>query len=228
MYFVVEPEDAANVYKDTTSFVFDKVVQSLQRTFGISDETMTATWKPGYDSESKDQKEHKNISARKAPGKSLGELSMDFWRIQTVGAEGYNDLETKFSRYIEMLLSQQVDQAASKGGLVDLSHLINVVLVGTALRALFGDTLLDMQPDLIETYVAFDTESWKLWFKWPVASTMYKRKALLEDALRRWVEVPEEQRPGRSFLIETVERTQRTLGTSSADLAKIMNLIIFV
>ncbi|PSN66567.1 cytochrome P450 [Corynespora cassiicola Philippines] len=228
MYFVVDPEDAANVYKNTTSFVFDKVVQSLQRTFGISDETMTATWKPGYDHAASGEKIDDHDKARKLSSKSLGELSMDFWRMQTVGTEGYNDLETKFSRYINILLSEQVDRAASNAGSIRLSHLTNVVLVGAALRALFGESLLEMQPDLVETYVAFDTESWKLWFKWPFAKTMYERKALLENALKRWVEIPLERRPGRSFLIDTVERTQRGLGTSTSDLAKIMNLIIFV
>ncbi|KAF2248090.1 cytochrome P450 [Trematosphaeria pertusa] len=221
MYFIVDPADAAEVYKNAASFAFDRVVQQLQRTFGISEGTMMATWGSSKENDSKS-------GSSKARDKNLGELSMEFWRTQLVRQEGYSDIESKLFQHVSAILDQQVSRAEATGGEISLSKLTTEVIIGAALRAFFGESLLEMQPDLVETYVAFDKESWKLWFRWPFSKSMYAKKAAVEDSLRKWITLPQERRLGRSYIVKMVEQTQRALGTPDPDLAKIMNLLVYV
>ncbi|KAF1951248.1 cytochrome P450 [Byssothecium circinans] len=227
IYIILHPDDAAEAYKNTTTMVFDKIVQNLQLMFGISKQTMERVWlKPLSKEEDVVARELKLSN----PGlKSLGELSMDFWRTQLVGQEGYKDAETKLLHYIDAVLAEQVKCAHEKAnGEITLARLTREVLIGAAMRAFFGPKLFEIEPDFVDIYSAFDVESWKLWFKWPFAKEMWRNKARVEEALRTWIRLPREEREGMSYIVDMVEQTQRAVGTGEDDLVKIMNLLVFV
>jgi hypothetical protein len=225
MYFVLHPDDTTEVYRNTTTMVFDRVVQQLQRTFDISEKTMINAWALPI---SKENDRIQKIAGVPNPaGKSLGDLSMDFWKTQLVGPE-FRNIETVFTRNITKILAEQVALSEVSGAEINLLELSRDVIVGAGLRAFFGDKLLEMHPDFIAKYIAFDAESWKLWFKWPFSNSMYANKKAVEDALQSWLEVPVQERGEMGYLVRTVEKTQVAIGTPLSDLARIMNLLIFM
>jgi hypothetical protein len=225
MYFVLHPDDTTEVYKNTTTLVFDRIVHQLQRTFGISEGTMNKFCAVPA---SKEEDPIENIAGVPNPGsKSLADLSMDFWRMQLVGTE-YRNVETKIAGYVAEILAEKVSLAESSGADISLLELSREVIVGAAMRATFGSKLLEMYPDFVAKYIAFDAESWKVWFQWPFSKSMYASKKAVEDALAHWLEVPVDERGDMSFMVRTVEKTQRALGTPPEDLARFMHLLIFV
>ena len=42
--------------------------------------------------------------------------------------------------------------------------------------ALFGTKILVIDPKLVQKFLAFDDENWKLWYKWPNARAMHAVK----------------------------------------------------
>jgi hypothetical protein len=225
MYFILHPDDSTAVYRNTTTMSFYKIVQQLQRTFGISEITMRAAWTAPT---SKEDDRVQTIAGLSNPGlKSLGDLSMDFWKAQVVGKE-YGAVESKFLRLISEELAKKVKGTNSKDGASRLLPLMQQVFIGAGLRTFFGEKLLEVDPDFVAKFIAFDDESWKLWFRWPFSKTMFANKRRLEESLERWLKLPQEVRGDMAYLVDVIERTQRAIGTPTDDLAKIMNLMIFV
>ena len=57
---------------------------------------------------------------------------------------------------------------------------------------------------------------------------MHAVKSKLTKTLQRYLALPEEERPGAAYIVETMEATQRALGTSEEDIAKILCVVVFV
>jgi hypothetical protein len=225
IYFVLHPDDGTEVYKNTTTLSFDRIVHNLQRMFGVSEPTMVKFCSAPA---SRDEDSIENVAGVPNPGsKSLADLSMDFWHMSLIKNE-YKDLETKMANYVAEILAEKVRLAEERGAEISLLDLSREVIVGAALRATFGSKLLEMYPDFVAKYIAFDEEVWKVWFHWPFSKSMYTAKKAVEDALGRWLEVPVEERGDMSFMVRTVEKTQRAIGTPPGDLARFMHLLIFV
>lgn len=225
MYFILHPDDSTAVYRNTTSMSFIKIVEQLQRTFRISERTMQAAWKVPT---SKEEDRVQTIAGLPNPGlKSLGDLSMDFWKAQVAGKE-YGAVESQFSRMIADELAKEVSRAGMRDGEIKLLQLVQRVFLGAGMRTFFGEKLLELDPDFVAKFVAFDDESWKLWFRWPFSKRMFANKRNVEESLERWLELPREERGELAYLVDMVERSQRAIGTPMNDLAKIMNLLIFM
>lgn len=225
MYFVLHPDDSTAVYRNTTTMSFMKVVEQLQRTFRISEKTMQTAWTVP---KSKEEDRVQTIAGVSNPGlKSLGDLSMDFWKAQVAGKE-YGALEAKFSHMIADELAKEVAHGPTGDGVFKLLPLMQKVFLTAGMRTFFGEKLLEMDPDFVAKFIAFDGESWKLWFKWPLSKKMFANKRRVEESLEKWLEVPRGERGDLSYLVDMVEKTQVAIGTRVDDLARIMHLLIFV
>ena len=169
------------------------------------------------------------------PGlKSLAQLNNDFWKQQLVPGEMYYELQRKFLSYIEASLQtangscNRVVLSSSEEKTVSLLKWTQEVLLDAALRAFFGDKLLAIDPDLPKHFLEFDDDNWKLWYKWPNATKMHTAKSKLTKTLEHYLALPKKERPGAAYIVERMETTQRVLGTSEKDLAKILCMVIFV
>ncbi|KAF2010561.1 cytochrome P450 [Aaosphaeria arxii CBS 175.79] len=225
MYFILHPDDSTTVYRNTTTMTFIKIVEQLQRTFRISETTMRIAWALPR---SKEEDRVQTIAGVPNPGlKSLGDLSMDFWRTQVAGKE-YGAIEAKFSRLIADDLAKEVALADKRDGVLKLLPLMQRVFLSAGLRTFFGEKLLEVDPDIVAKFIAFDDESWKLWFKWPLSHKMFANKQRVEDSLEKWLKLPREERVGLAYLVDTIEKTQLAIGTPVEDLARIMHLLVFI
>ena len=92
----------------------------------------------------------------------------------------------------------------------------------------FGGKVLELEPNLPKKFLDFDDDNWKLRYKWPNATKMHAVKSKLTKTLQRYLALPEEERPGAAHIVETMEATQRALGTYEEDIAKILCMVVFV
>lgn len=225
MYFILHPDDSTAVYRSTTTMSFYRVVEQLQRTFCISEPTMLAAWAPP---KSKEEDRAQTVAGVSNPGlKCLADLSMDFWKAQVAGKE-YGAVESKFARLLSEELAKEGARTDIRDDTIKLLSLVQRVFLSAGMRTFFGEKLLERDPDFVAKFVAFDDESWKLWFRWPFSKKMFENKRRVEESLERWLKLPREERGELAYLVDVVEKTQRAIGTPISDLAKIMNLLIFV
>lgn len=234
LYFLVSPDDVSNLYKNTTSLAFDEVVYELSITFGVSRDAMDKVYhRPTNEA---DDVVSQKLQIKNPRLKSLAQLNNDFWKQQLVPGEIYYALQENFLRYIDKSL-HCIDNSANyvvssnmETGekTVSLLRWTQEVLLDAALRAFFGDQILVLEPDLPNHFLEFDDDNWKLWYKWPNAKKMHTAKFKVIKTLIRYLALPKEERPGAAYIVETMETTQRALGTSEEDIAKILCMVVFV
>ncbi|KAF2014264.1 cytochrome P450 [Aaosphaeria arxii CBS 175.79] len=232
MFFLTDPKQVADFHKNTTSLAFDKIAQELSTTFGVSQKTLQTTYRRP-NSEEVDVPA-KIMQIQNPRNKSLAELNNDFWKQQLVPGPLYYKLQDECLQYLDNSLKPESiahnykGPTDEKGTTVSLLRLMQDVLMDAALRAFFGDKMMELEPNLIRDFIDFDEDNWKLWYKWPDAKEMFAAKSKLSKSVQRWLNTPEEERPGAAFIVETFEKTQRAMGTPIEDLANILVLIIFV
>jgi hypothetical protein len=204
---------------------FYKIVEQLQRTFRISEPMMLAAWKAPLFKE--DDKAHTVPGVSNPALKSLADLSMDFWKVQVVGTE-YGAVEAKFACLLKEELAREVTRADEQTSTTKLLPLVQRVFLNAGMRTFFGEKLLQIDPDFVAKFIAFDDESWKLWFRWPFSKKIFENKRRVEESLETWLRIPRAERGELGYLVDIIEKTQLAIGTPIDDLAKIMNLLIFI
>lgn len=233
IYFLVSPDDVSAAYKNTAALSFDKIVRELSITFGVSKDATDKVYRQPT-SEVGDITSQK-FETKKIRQKSLAQLNNEFWKQQLLPGDICYELQGKFLKHIEASLQlgnmsgqYVLSHDSISGKTVSLLRWTQEVLLNAALRVFFGDRLVDLEPDLSRHFLEFDDDNWKLWYKWPNATKMHAAKSKLAKTLQRYLALPKEERPGAAFIVETMEKTQRALGMSEEDIAKILSMVIFV
>ena len=49
--------------------------------------------------------------------------------------------------------------------------------------ALFGIKILEIDSELVQKFLTFNYENWKLWYKWPKASAMHVAKTEMTNTV---------------------------------------------
>lgn len=104
------------------------------------------------------------------------------------------------------------------------------VLLDSATRAFFDECLMQIDPELFQSFFIFDELSWKLHFNYPrfLAKKMYTAKDRIIDALVIYFSLPKSERTGESWLIDKLETEMRTLGIGTRDIAAIIMPLYWV
>ena len=234
IYFLTSPSDVTTAYKKTESLVFDKIVYEFSRTFGVSKDTMDKVSQNPGDEKTDVLSQSLRIENRQM--KSLAQLNNDFWKQQLLPGENYGKLQSRFLKLMDESLGPEstcrgpyVISTGPDGTFqVSLLSWTQDVLLSAAMRAFFGEKLLDVDLDLPQHFLDFDYDNWKLWYKWPDSKNMHLALRKVTVALEKWLAIPSAERAGASFIVETFEKSQKALGTSNEDLAKIFSMVLFV
>ena len=98
------------------------------------------------------------------------------------------------------------------------------VLLESATRAFFGDMLLEIDPNLFESFYKFDATSWKLNYGYPsiLSKDMRAAKNVIITALETYFKLPRLERAGASSLINSMETEMRRLAIDDRDIAAIV------
>ena len=104
------------------------------------------------------------------------------------------------------------------------------VLLDSATLSFFDERLVQIDPELYDSFFVFDELSWKLLFRYPrlFAHKMYAAKDRIIDALTIYFKLPPSERTGESWLISELEREMRNIGIGDRDIAAIIMPLYWV
>ena len=168
--------------------------------------------------------------------KVLAHLCEDFYRKQLHPGNLLEDLQKGFLEMIDASLTWQnmhqniILTASCDEKCVSLLGWCRQVLLEGATRSFFGDRLLEIKPDLLETFFNFDDNSWQLTYQLPhfLSKKMRSAKQVGVDALTRYFTLPREERQGESWLVRNLEAEMRNVGIQEKDIAAFVTMIYWV
>lgn len=104
------------------------------------------------------------------------------------------------------------------------------VLLEGATRSFFGDALLEVEPNLFDSFYEFDDSSWKLPYNIPdiFAGDVKRSKTTAERALTRYFEMPKEKRADASKLVQEIEAVLVSAGIAPKDMGVLVLMFYWV
>ena len=231
LYIITSPQDVSAVYKNVVSLTFDDYIRDMMYQFGGSDDAVHKMWQ-NPDKEG-------SGTALLSPNpfhKNMARLGEDLYRQQLYPGTHLEDLQSQFMPNIHKALSyekisEKIIISLSQGEkVVSLLGWVREVLLDSATRSFFGDKLLEIEPNMFQSFFDFDDNSWKLTYHLPriFAREMYRAKQKATDALSKYFHLPERERPGAAWLVHTLEREMRHLGIKDSDIACFLMMIYWV
>jgi hypothetical protein len=168
--------------------------------------------------------------------KALAHAVEDFYRQQFLPGGLLDVLWVKIQHRLDFALQWDNFLAQpplpSPGDTMKLSLMdwCRAVILPSATIAIWGERLMQLEPDLMKTFIKFDNQSWKLTYKLPylMAQEMHDTKDKIIATFERYLAVPKDQRSGAAWFIQTLEDESRRTGIADSDMAAMMVLSYWV
>jgi hypothetical protein len=236
MYIITSAKDATSIFKHAKQLIFEPYVRDLHVQFGTSPAGLNVLWtKPtqevvnarsesgGFPNPHAKNVHHVLESVIKAqlnPGAALEKLSVSF--LGTI----YDRMN--WDTIPENLILEKLDSDSEC--VVSLQGFIRYVMLYSATKAFFGDTIFKIDPNILEYFADFDEDSWKFSYKVPpmFARKMLDAKAKTQNVLKQYFELPLAERDDASWMIKTMEAEMRAGGMGSTDIALVLMMIYWV
>lgn len=173
-------------------------------------------------------------------GKSVIQLAIDFHHIQLLPGPNSkaNDLIQKFLKRIAYSLTwERVYNDARvfskqsyeivEGSLLEWC---GKVLVEAGTTTYYGQSLWEIEPDLLDIFYTFDHGMWKILFHYPrvFSRDAFAARDRLINAVDRYFALPKDQRKDESWFTDALEAEQRSIGMSEREMAATVIIIFFV
>lgn len=93
---------------------------------------------------------------------------------------------------------------------------------------MFGDSIFEAYPDMLENFYAFDEEGWKLPFKYPhfAAKTLYRTLERSKTAFGDYLALTKEQRRNSSWIAKRLEDGMSEVGITDPAQSGVMLLVL--
>ena len=234
LYILTHPEDVRSLYKDAKTFTFDDVVIDVSLTFGVSRAALLKMrQKPAFPS---DHSIYSELNVQNMHAMSLAELNSEFWKQYLHPGPELEALLDKIMLRVGTILRPQIDpkHRTVQGSSDSTEHLVSLlkwteaVIMDAGTIVLFGTKILEIDPKLVEKFLAFDNENWKLWYKWPKARKMHAAKAEMMKTIETYLDLPQEEKGSAAQIVKLIEKTTTSLGLSKCDIAASLAMIYFV
>ncbi|ORY14742.1 cytochrome P450 [Clohesyomyces aquaticus] len=229
MYILTAPDDVTAAYRNFSTLSMDIFTQDLMRGFNVSPWALARVFeKPGASMQ---------LVGPNPRRKSLAGLTVEHFRRQLFPGDKLTQLGQVTLDYVERSVRWENMIApayvmASTGQYKDISllHWCEDVLLHAATRSFFGNAFIEQSPNVLNDFLAFDNVSWKLMYQMPhiISDDMLKYKHALVDAIEKYLDLPQDQRPGANWFTEMQELEMRGLSISTRDMAKLICAIYWV
>ena len=226
------PKQISDIFKNTTDLSYNTFIRHVLTSIGVSAPAVDK-WIPLHLSEHEVKQGVHSVNAVSGELTLIGEK---LCQRQLLPGKELDIVQKAFTDHINELLVWEkvlsiVPQVPSS--LVVSTSLLGWcqdVLLGPATEAFFGKRLLQIDPDLVKRFCIFDDASWKLHFGYPriLSRDMHSAKDSMITSLKRYWELPREDRSDASFLIKSFEVEMREMGIEEKDMAALVMPLYWV
>lgn len=239
VYVITSASDTVSVYK-SEAFSLNPWLKDLMRQFGASASSVQAMWSPvpqATETCTKTSSIRTNILNGHLDDKPVKEVCVILFRAllnQDCFARGLLDglLTTVHARMQWDHIPDWMTLSSSGDNIRDISLLrwSQHVLLEGATKSFFGTALLEIEPNLFDSFHKFDESSWKLPYNIPdiFAVDVKRSKATAEKALARYFELPKERRADASVLVKSIEAVLEQSGIQPKDMGVLVLMFYWV
>lgn len=120
------------------------------------------------------------------------------------------------------------DHAQEK--IISLQNWVRHILIESITVAFFGEVILELEPNIVESLSQFDENSWKFVYQVPVAFSrdMLAAKGITQDALYRYFELPASERADACWMVQALEAEMKEVGGTTHDVCATFMLVYWV
>jgi hypothetical protein len=232
LYIVTSPPDVSAVYRNNTTLTFDQFVRDIMFSIGASEDAIRKMWEApgGSQNAGADDKTQSRLH------KALAHAGEDFYRQQLQPGDQLDELWPRIQNLIdESLLWDNItgDGIISKDNdtkKVSLLKWSGAVLLSSVTRAIFGERLLQLEPELLEYFTIFDDNTWKLTYKLPrpFAKDMFSARDKIVATFEQYFALPEMERADATWLVHTLAREMKHLQLEQKDMAALFAMPFWV
>jgi hypothetical protein len=220
------------VYRNTTTLLFDKFVRDIMLAIGASEDALRKMWDLPGESENAVGSDTSQSQLHKA----LAHAGEDFYRQQLQPGDRLDELWPRIQNLIdESLLWHNITDICNVSRDKDTKRLSlwkwsREVLLSSVTGAIFGERLLQLQPDLLHHFVKFDDESWKLTYRIPRiwAKEMFVARDKITATMEQYFALPEKERADATWLVHTLEKEMRNIQLEGKDIAALFAMPFWV
>ena len=216
LYILTNPRDISEAYRNSSSLSFDIFVKLLIRTCGTSKHVVERLYQDPLPSSV-----HKE---------SLGKAIHKFQMQQSSPGKNLEDISVVIASYLDKVLvleKMATERAPNAKGLlyISLKRCCANLVIGASQLAYFGERLSEIDPNLPQTFVEFDSRSWQLLYHFPrlISKGMYAAKDRIIDDLTAYFETPGE-RTDAAWVTRLLETEMRALGFTTREMGTLMML----
>ena len=223
LYVMTSPEDISKIYRNTEELTLDTHIRHILTALGASSSAVDK-WIPPRLSENDKIKAMGGLNPSASDFTHLGSR---ICQQQLLPGKELNVLQDVFMDRIHKSLhwdkiTPKITLASSpEAKTISLLGWCREVLLDSATRAFFGDELLEINPNLFQSFYDFDACSWKLHYGYPkfLSTDLYVARDTIIEALTAYFKLPKAERPGAAFVVDRLEDEMRQLGIETKDIA---------
>ncbi len=220
LYIVTDPTDVSAVYKNTITLSWDAFLGDLLTAFGVNAMSIPKLW----------EKCNLDFTDGKGPNKVPRGLSaihstLDLYKRQLHPGEKMDKFSEVLMGHINSSLRwEKLSQRGFLMGQVSLKDFCAEVLVDALTRTMFGDRILEVEPEIIRNLLNFNDDAWMLIFHYPQspASKLNQARNKVLEGLINYMQGPDGTRPDRAWLIQKIMEEQKILDISDKDKAALL------
>ncbi|KAK8127348.1 cytochrome p450 [Apiospora sp. TS-2023a] len=221
-YVITKAEDVAQVYRNTQTLSYEIFVQSMMRILGNSDGAVKAMFTPLP----KDKEGFPNPQ-----GQPLGILFRRMHIHQLFPGENLTFLEHRFYDFFDRHLTlEKLTETCSSyaapnttpGSItLPLTQWCSDYFIKGGQAAYFGARLAEIDPTLTDAFLVFDELSYQVIYQYPtfLARKMQAARRRVLSGLKRYLQLPQDQREDDAWFVKAMETEMRALNMSDDDMA---------
>lgn len=209
------------VYRNSVSLTFDGFVNLVLTAVGVSSSGLRKVWAdPEHSNQDVCVDGEINTSC-----KPMTHLARDIYRYQLQPGPKLESLTRPVLCSIRDSLTWP---ATTKTKRVSLMKWCGEVLIEGATKAMFGDELLRIEPELVSTFMKFNDNAWMLLFKYPriAAPKMYAARDKIVGSLLQYSRSSENP-VGESYLVQFVRINAKKFEIGERDCARMMFILFW-
>ncbi|KAF1948953.1 cytochrome P450 [Byssothecium circinans] len=218
IYVLTSATDVTDAYRKTRELTFDGYVKAMLTTFIQDEEAISRMWA----SPPKFIRETKGPRYPNPNDLCIAHLGESILVQQLNAGPQSKKTEDICIRKIEAkmawnLIPESLTRTSdAKTKVLSLKQLCQSVLLQCASRAIFGDVLMDTNPNLVNDFLKFDESSWQLNYRVPafLCPDMHSGLESIRRAMTKYIALPPEQKQDASWMLPIITDEMKAIGFS--------------